>query len=101
MRTILAIVVISCFFVVASSQSSECRNRATDVATCISRLSSNTDIQAFCNECGNKLVSYYNDCAGGVGVDAVKQGKFWQLDLIVVIMLPSSLAACMHNSVIL
>ena len=79
MRTILAIVVISCFFVVASSQSSDCINRATDVATCISRLGTSTDIDAFCNECGNKLVNYYNDCAGGAGVDAVKQGKFLQL----------------------
>ena len=96
MRTILAIVVISYFFVVASSQSSDCGSRANNVATCISRLSSSTDIQAFCNECGNKLVSYYRDCAGGVGVDAVKQGKFLQLDLIVVIMLPSSLACCIY-----
>ena len=76
MRTILAIVVISCFFVVASSQSLSCINRATDLATCISRLSSSTDTEAFCNDCGNKLVSYYQDCAGGAGVDAVRQGKF-------------------------
>ena len=79
MRTILAIVVISCFFVVASSQSLDCLNRATDLANCVSRLSSNTDTEAFCNECGNSLIRYYQDCAGGAGVDEVEQGKFLQL----------------------
>ena len=76
MRAFLAIAVISCFFVVASSQSLNCLSRASDLATCISRLGTSTDTQAFCNECGNSLVSYYQDCANGVGVDQVKQSKF-------------------------
>ena len=79
MRTILAIVVISCFFVVASSQSLSCINRATDLATCISRLGTSTDTTAFCNDCANKLISYYDDCVGGAGKAAVQQGKILQL----------------------
>ena len=76
MKTILAIVVISCFFVVASSQSSDCVNRLNDLASCLSMVGQSTDTTAFCNDCGNKLVSYYRDCTGGVGVDAIKQGNF-------------------------
>ena len=79
MRTILAIIVISCFFVVASSQSSDCLNRFNDLSSCVSRLSSSTDTEVFCNECANSLIRYYQDCAAGVGVDGVKQGKFLQL----------------------
>lgn len=76
MRTILAIVVISCFFLVASSQSFDCLNRATQLASCISQLANNDDVQQFCNNCGNSLVQYYQDCAGGAGVDQVKQGSY-------------------------
>ena len=82
MRTILAIVVISCVFIVASSQS-DCLNRANDVNNCISRLSygSRTNLEAYCNECGNSLIRYYRDCTSGAavdaGIDAVKQGKFF------------------------
>ena len=75
MRTILAIAVISCLFVVASSQFG-CVTRATDVASCVSQLGSNTDVDAFCRNCGNTLVSYYRDCTGGVGVDQVQAGMY-------------------------
>ena len=74
MRTILAIVVISCFFAVAMSQS-DCATRVTDLSNCITMLGTNTqDRTAFCNECGNQLISYYQDCTNGVGVDAVRAG---------------------------
>ena len=74
MRTILAIVVISCFFAVATSQS-DCTTRLTDLSNCITLLSTATQSQTeFCNECRNQLVSYYQDCANGVGVDAVQRG---------------------------
>ena len=82
MKTILAIVVISCFFVVASSQF-DCLNRASQLASCITRLGQSTDTDAFCNECGNSLVRYYQDCANGVGVDGVKQGKILQLIILI------------------
>ena len=76
MRTILAIVVISCFFAVATSQlSPECATRFADLSSCFTRLNTATQGQtAFCNECGNQLVSYYQDCANGVGVDVVQGG---------------------------
>ena len=72
MRTILAIVVISCFFAVAMSQSADCANRASDLSNCVSMLATaasqgQTAVTEFCNECGNQLVSYYQDCLGGAG----------------------------------
>ena len=75
MRTILAIVVISCFFAVAMSQSADCANRASDLSNCISRLAtaaSQGQVTEFCNECGNTLYSYYEDCLGGA--DPVRAG---------------------------
>ena len=77
MRAILAIAVISCFFIVAHSQSLQCATRLVDVGTCISRLATaNQGSTNFCNECGNSLVSYYRDCTGGAGVEQVQAGKF-------------------------
>ena len=77
MRTILAIAVITCFFAVpiSSQFNLNCVNRLTDLGSCITRLGTATlDSTDFCNECGNSLVSYYRDCAGGVGVDSVQAG---------------------------
>ena len=76
MRTILAIVVISCFFAVATSQFLfDCTTRLADLGSCITRLGTATQGQTeFCNECGNPLVSYYQDCVDGNGVDAVQAG---------------------------
>ena len=86
MRTILAIVVISCFFAVAMSQSADCTNRASDLANCVSRLGTDagqgqTAVTEFCNECGNQLVSYYQDCTNGVGVDGVRTGIYSYLQV--------------------
>ena len=75
MRAILAIAALSCFFVVASSQDLNCFSRAAELSSCISMLGTATDTDAFCNQCGNSLVAYYQDCAGGAGVDQVKQSK--------------------------
>ena len=82
MRTILAIVVISCFFVVASSQF-DCLNRASQLASCLSRVGQSTDTESFCNDCGNSLIRYYNDCLNGAGVDGIKQGKVLQLIILI------------------
>ena len=76
MRIILAIVVISCFFAMATSQS-DCDTRRENLNSCLSRLASaavqgqTTD---FCNECGNSLVAYEQNCEGGAGVAAVQRG---------------------------
>ncbi len=75
MKAIIAIAVISCLFVVASSQSLDCIRIAGELATCISRLGTTTDTASFCNDCGNSLVRYYRDCAGGAGVAQVQQGQ--------------------------
>ena len=82
MRTILAIVVISCFFVVASSQF-DCLNRASQLASCLNRVGQSTDTESFCNDCGNSLIRYYNDCLNGVGVDGIKQSKVLQLIILI------------------
>ena len=75
MKTIIAVIVTtSCFLAVASAQSAaNCARRATQIANCQSRLASVTDEEAFCRECGNAVVSYFQDCTGGVGVDQVDQ----------------------------
>lgn len=75
MRAILAIAALSCFFAVASSQGFNCFSRAAELSSCLSMLGTATDTDAFCSQCGNSLVSYYQECAGGAGVDQVKQSK--------------------------
>ena len=76
MKAILAITVIFCFFIVAHSQSLQCATRLANLGTCTARLA--TAIQNstdFCNECDNSLVSYFQDCTGGTGVEQVQAGK--------------------------
>ena len=74
MKTVLAIVVVSCFLAVASAQS--CAERAIQLSFCISRVATAaTDATSFCQECGNTLISYYQACTNGVGVSTVKAGK--------------------------
>ena len=110
MRSILAIVAISCFFVVASSQSSDCLNRFNELSSCVSRLSSSADTEAVCNQCGNGLIRYYQDCAGGAGVDTVKQGNFLQLIIVIIIIIflqldlimqVTQFFSCMHACIVL
>ena len=80
MKIILTVAVVACFLAVATAQlpNLNCVTRVTEVASCVTRLGSaiaGGDNDAFCNECGNSLVSYYNDCTGGVGTSAVQQSK--------------------------
>ena len=75
MKTILAIAVVTCFFVVGLAQvpSQECINRAQDLANCISIVSTGGD--NFCSNCANRLISYYRECTNGIGVDVVQRCK--------------------------
>ena len=63
MKAVLAVVVISCLFVMASSQDAvQCARRAADLANCIS---AGTTGATYCSDCGSQLRSYYNDCLTG------------------------------------
>ena len=79
MKTIFAIAIISCLIALGLAQngiSQQCVDRLSDLNSCITRLAnSGGDTAAFCNECANTLISYYQDCAGGAGVAQVKQGN--------------------------
>ena len=71
MKVILAIVVIACLLVATSAQ--DCTQRESDLQSCLtSYLNQDPD---FCSNCPNRAISYFNDCAGGVGVDEVKERK--------------------------
>ena len=74
MKTIFAVAVLSCLIAIFGlAQSQDCLRRETEVSGCISRLG--TGGGDFCNTCANTLIRFYQDCAGGVGVDQVKQCK--------------------------
>ena len=87
MKCIIAIAVISCFVAVASAQipdvqwqipdvqipdvpNQKCLKLASDLSSCVSRLT--VGGEAFCNECGDRLFSYYQEC--GLDTSAVTQG---------------------------
>ena len=75
MKPIVAITVI-CFLTMAThSIDLGCVTRLSQAGSCITRLAtasqSSTDS---CNDCGNLLVLYYEDCTFGVGVDTVQAG---------------------------
>lgn len=74
MKTVLVIAIIACLFVVGLAQSQECMNQATNLASCLSMLTSGGS--TFCNDCASRLISYYNECLNGAGVDAVRTSKF-------------------------
>lgn len=78
MKAIVAITVISCFFILAThSIDLSCVTRFTSLASCLARLTTaSQNSTVFCNDCGNSLVSYYQDCTGGLGVDTVQRGVF-------------------------
>ena len=76
MKAVIAIAVVTCFLGVASAQDpAQCASRQTQLRSCISMFSAGSGTTAFCNDCANTLISYYNDCAKGVGVSAVQKGK--------------------------
>ena len=63
MKTVLAIAVVSCLFVIASSQDAvQCARRATELSIC---LAASVTGATYCTDCGSKLRSYYNDCLTG------------------------------------
>ena len=73
MKVILALAVIACFLAAASAQTQSCTQRFSELQSCVTSLTNpGSD---FCNTCRDTLISYYNDCANGVGVDAVQQCK--------------------------
>ena len=75
MKTVLVIAVIACLFVVGLAQTqSQCVTQANDLSSCISMVASGGS--TFCNNCASQLISYYNQCTNGVGVDAVNRRKF-------------------------
>ena len=83
MKTIIiAVALVFCFLVVASAQNiADCARRATRLSNCSARqrdAARTGDTTAFCRDCGNYLVGYFEDCARGVGVDAVKTSKLMQ-----------------------
>ena len=73
MKTILAIVVISCFIAMGMAQSQDCIRRASELGTCLSRTA--TGGGDFCNTCANTVIRYYRDCAQGAGVDIIQRRK--------------------------
>ena len=76
MKAVLAIVVVACFLAVASAQNLNCAQRALDLANCIRMAGTTvTDATTFCNNCGNSLISYFNDCTNGVGTAGVRTSK--------------------------
>lgn len=72
MKLTIVLAVVSCFILSVSAQN--CVQRASQITTCTTRLASG-GTGAFCNECGNTLIRYYQDCVAGLGVDAVKQSQ--------------------------
>ena len=77
MKAVLAVVVISCLLVMASSQDvGQCSRRALDLANC---LSAGTTGATYCNDCASQLRSYYNDCLTGTArtsaINALNSGE--------------------------
>ena len=68
-------ILIACLFVVNSDAATNCQQRGIDLSNCLSSSAAG-DVQTYCNNCANSLIRYFQDCARGVGVDAVKQGIF-------------------------
>ena len=82
MKAVLAVVVTSCLFVMASSQDVvQCANRAADLANCIS---AEITVATYCNDCGSQLRSYYNDCLTGTArttaINILNSGELIQND---------------------
>ena len=75
MKIVFAIAVVTCLFVVGLAQvpSQECVNKLTSLSSCTAALGSGGD--GFCGDCANRLISYYRECADGVGVDQVQRRK--------------------------
>ena len=80
MKALLVIAAMTCVFVVGQAQNSDCVSRLSALSSCTSQLAANGGGN-FCNDCANQLISCYQDCTNGVGVDAVQRRKLDQLQL--------------------
>ena len=76
MKILLAIAVLTCLFTVGLTQSQDCQNRVTQLATCISRAGSSSN-DNFCRDCGDALLGYFTDCGTTAQVNALKQSKLY------------------------
>ena len=75
MKILLVVSVITCLFVMGLAQDvQECANRANQLSSCLTSVAAGGGGN-FCGDCSNQLISYYEDCFNGVGVDAVRSRK--------------------------
>ena len=84
MKTLLAIAVVTCLFVVGLAQvpNQRCLDRATDLASCQSSPGGDN----YCNDCANKLINYYRECTNGIGVEGVQQRKLIKTSSYILLM---------------
>ena len=97
MKTMILLVVLG--MVAMASCQTDCLQRGLDLTDCVSSLvwtisffppiffcmliamivymqaTAAGDVTQFCGDCGDELKDFYNDCANGVGVDAVDACK--------------------------
>ena len=71
---------------VNSDAATNCQQRGIDLSNCLSSSAAG-DVQTYCNNCANSLIRYFQDCAGGEGVDAVKRGIYFHCCSIIFISL--------------
>ena len=80
MKIILAITVISCFLATAIAQDGvQCSQELANLASCVTRLGSvatGSPDSTFCSACGNRLISYYEDCTSAADILALGQCEF-------------------------
>ena len=78
MKPILAVAVITCLFVMGLAQTqtpqTDCSTRYSQITSCLSRSATGDD-GSFCNECRSTLIDYYQDCANGIGIEAIQQSE--------------------------
>ena len=82
MKAVLVIAVITCVFIMGQAQipNQSCVTRANELASCTSQLApGGTQTGNFCNDCDDRLISYYRECFDGTQetqlVDAVQNSK--------------------------
>ena len=77
MKTVLAIAVITCVFVMGQAKQNQCVSRLFELGPCISMLGSDddVDVNTICRDCGTSLIRLFRDCESGVGIDAIRNSK--------------------------
>ena len=77
MKTLFVIAVLTCFFVMGMTQNAQdCANRATQVSTCSTQLTSalaGGDATRFCNDCKTQLNDFFQACGGNTA--GLQRGK--------------------------